>query len=198
MTKTVDVAAGQKVASPWGNEIRDRTLQVFATVAERNAQWLTPPDGATCITLDTYTVWRRRAGAWVYANPGGLLGAVWTTSGDLGTPGGPGFYDGLVVNLGPATVAARVTINAAVWFGNASGYLNATADVIRLYDGAIQAATKLMQVAVATTWLPIPLNYSYAVAAGQEAGFKIRYNCAQAGGTSGSFRVDAHYQINAT
>lgn len=33
MTKTVDVAANEKIASVWGNEIRDRTIQVFASVA---------------------------------------------------------------------------------------------------------------------------------------------------------------------
>jgi hypothetical protein len=64
MTKTVDVAAGQKIASVYGNELRDRTLQVFATVAERDAQWAAAPNGAQCVTLDTGHIWLRQAGVW--------------------------------------------------------------------------------------------------------------------------------------
>jgi hypothetical protein len=72
MTKTVDVAAGQKIASVYGNELRDRTLQVFATVAERDAQYATAPNGAICVTLDTNTMWKRAGGVWVSA----VLGPV--------------------------------------------------------------------------------------------------------------------------
>ena len=73
MTKTVDVAAGQKIASVWGNETRDRALQVFASNAERDAQWAGAPNGAHCVTLDTYTVWLRQAGAWVTLSPPQLI-----------------------------------------------------------------------------------------------------------------------------
>jgi hypothetical protein len=79
MTKTVDVAAGQKVASTWGNEIRTRTVQVFATVAERDAQWPAPPQGALCVTIDANVMWRAVATGWsrltpvsgIAAGPGG-------------------------------------------------------------------------------------------------------------------------------
>jgi hypothetical protein len=67
MAKTVDVAAGQKVASTWGNEVRDRTCQVFATAAERDAQWVTPPNGALCVCLDSGAVMTRRGGRWEIA-----------------------------------------------------------------------------------------------------------------------------------
>lgn len=87
MTKTVDVAANEKIASVWGNEIRDRTIQVFASVAERDAQWPTAPNGAHCVTLDTYTVWQRRAGAWVVNAPQAVIGGL--TAGDIGNGQAP-------------------------------------------------------------------------------------------------------------
>ena len=65
MTKTADVAQGAVVQASWGNEIRDRTAQVFATVAERDSQWASAPTGALCITLDTNTLWQRVSGAWL-------------------------------------------------------------------------------------------------------------------------------------
>ena len=51
-------------ANAWGNPIRDRTCQVFASVTERDQQWPTgsAPDGAVCLTRDTYTVWKNLAG----------------------------------------------------------------------------------------------------------------------------------------
>jgi hypothetical protein len=64
MVKTADVVAGADIVTTWGNEIRDRTAQVFATAAERDAQWPAPPDGAVSYTADTAALWLRRAGAW--------------------------------------------------------------------------------------------------------------------------------------
>ena len=69
MAYTPDVIDGAIIQTSWGNEVRNRTMQVFATNAERDAQWLTPPNGAHCVTLDTYSIWLRQAGAWVLAPP---------------------------------------------------------------------------------------------------------------------------------
>jgi len=63
MALTPDVTAGTIVQSTWGNQIRDRTVQVFATVAERNT-WAAPPAGAHCVTLDTLTRWIYTGTAW--------------------------------------------------------------------------------------------------------------------------------------
>jgi hypothetical protein len=46
------------------DQVETFTVPRFATVAERDAKWPAPPNGALCITLDTYTQWLRRAGAW--------------------------------------------------------------------------------------------------------------------------------------
>lgn len=65
MAKTADVVYKQQIFAAWGNEIRDRTHQVFDSVAQRDSQWTSPPNGAFCVTLDTYTVWIRRSNMWV-------------------------------------------------------------------------------------------------------------------------------------
>lgn len=75
MTKTADVVAGQMLDPAWGNEVRDRAIQIFASVAERDGQWINPPNGTTCITTDTNTRWTRFSGAW-YAMPESGLGVV--------------------------------------------------------------------------------------------------------------------------
>jgi len=70
MGLTPDVAAGTLIQSSWGNEIRNRTVQVFATVTERN-NWIAPPHGAIAVTTDTNTVWQRTATTWVKVNARG-------------------------------------------------------------------------------------------------------------------------------
>lgn len=64
MARTADVVAGTLIQSAWGNEIRDRTVQQFATTAERDT-WAGPPAGAVCITTDTMTLWRYTGTTWV-------------------------------------------------------------------------------------------------------------------------------------
>lgn len=84
MAKTVDVVAGQKIASAWGNEIRDRTIQSFATVAERDASGWVAPNGAFCVTIDTATLWQRVGGAWVSRRPFVLGGTIAATTDGFG------------------------------------------------------------------------------------------------------------------
>lgn len=66
---TANVVDGNIILAAWGNEVRDRTLQVFATEAERDAQWAAPPNGAHCVTADTYVIWVREGSAWVPVVP---------------------------------------------------------------------------------------------------------------------------------
>jgi len=70
---TANVVDGNIILAAWGNEIRDRTRQVFATAAERDSQWAAPPNGATCVTLDTATTWQRLGGAWTAVQPGTVV-----------------------------------------------------------------------------------------------------------------------------
>jgi hypothetical protein len=136
MAKTVDVAAGQKVASTWGNEIRDRTRQVFASVAERDAQWSAPPNGATCVTLDTGTTWNRLAGAWqaVASDRAAMVVPTTDAGGEVVINFAPafpaslasvvaclGFYSGFTVNIAsPGAGANNVGFKARIYLNGAA------------------------------------------------------------------------------
>jgi hypothetical protein len=73
MAKTPDVVANSQASAGWANQIRDRTIQVFADIAERDTQWpaVSAPVGANCRTLNDGRAWTVFGGAWVDA---GLLG----------------------------------------------------------------------------------------------------------------------------
>lgn len=79
MAFTPNVVDGNIILAAWGNEIRDRTRQIFATAAELNAQWPGAPNGSMAVTLDTYTVWMRRAATWTPVQQRGS--STYTTNG---------------------------------------------------------------------------------------------------------------------
>ncbi len=64
MAKTPDVVDGGIIQSSWGNEIRNRTIQVFASAAERASQWPTPPRGAISYLNDVGNLWVHNGTAW--------------------------------------------------------------------------------------------------------------------------------------
>ena len=49
----VDVVTGQKIVSTWGNQIRDQTVQPFASAAARDAAITAPKRGQFCVVVDT-------------------------------------------------------------------------------------------------------------------------------------------------
>lgn len=86
MGLTPNVVANAPILSSWGNEIRDRTAQRFATAAERAAQWTAPPKGALSVLDDNPGIVFIYTGtAWIAAPwslPWGILGiaAITTTT----------------------------------------------------------------------------------------------------------------------
>lgn len=68
MSRTPDVVTDGVAQASWANEIRDRTVQQFASKAELDG-WLAP-NGSVGVVAGS-TVWIRRAGAWVAALTGG-------------------------------------------------------------------------------------------------------------------------------
>jgi hypothetical protein len=60
-----NVVANTPILSTWGNQIRDRTVMDFASVAERTAQWTAPPEGAHSFTRDTDTDWYYTGTTWL-------------------------------------------------------------------------------------------------------------------------------------
>lgn len=55
----------------------DGSTPIFATAAARDAAWTSPPNGARCTTIDTYTEWLRKAGTWVPLPGTGLNPRAW-------------------------------------------------------------------------------------------------------------------------
>lgn len=116
MPKTVDVASGQKIASTWGNEIRDRTVQLFVSVAERDASGWAPANGAMCVTQDTGILWQRVAGSWQSRRPmtvGGVANQTTDGFGNLGVTGLPGGikWIGAVATSASTSFPALVVVN---------------------------------------------------------------------------------------
>lgn len=68
-TGRLTVAPGQTIASAWGNTVFDQSVLVFASPADRDAQWPTPHDGSMCFTSDMGIFWVRRAGGWSIMGP---------------------------------------------------------------------------------------------------------------------------------
>ena len=81
MALTANVVANTPITATWGNEIRNRTVQVFATSAERAAQWAAPPTGATSTLVDTPGVlWVYNGTLWEPVNGLGVLSYVEKTT----------------------------------------------------------------------------------------------------------------------
>lgn len=101
MAKTPDVVPDQKIASTWGNEIRDRTRQVFANGTDVTNNWPTAPDGAEIFVTDVQTTWRKLRGTWRECSS-----LTWSYNGNLTTDQ---FGNGVLNFPGGATRANGVT-----------------------------------------------------------------------------------------
>lgn len=49
--------------------LMDQAVPQFASPAARDTQWPAPPNGAMCVTVDTFTVWQRISGSWLAVAP---------------------------------------------------------------------------------------------------------------------------------
>ena len=63
------------IATDWGNAIADRTCQSYATVAERDAQWVAPQPGAMAYTAAEDEFWTYWGGRWKLL-PFGYMGGA--------------------------------------------------------------------------------------------------------------------------
>src|SRR5262245_23710077 len=73
-----DVAPQQRIRSPWGNAIRDRTITPFPTAADRNAAIPVPAAGMTVYITSLHQLQTWNGTAWVVTGtdrqPWGLIG----------------------------------------------------------------------------------------------------------------------------
>ena len=63
------------IDTDWGNAISDRTLQSYASVADRDALWPQPRPGSMCYTELDDEYWVTRAGKWTRL-PTGYVGGM--------------------------------------------------------------------------------------------------------------------------
>lgn len=81
------VVGEEVLAADFNTYVQQQVVPTFSNTAARDA-WTSPPNGARCVTLDTYTGWERRAGAWKRSAAGGLY-SDWSNatveSGDIGS-----------------------------------------------------------------------------------------------------------------
>jgi hypothetical protein len=127
MALTPNVIANAPILSTWGNEVRDRSVQVFATSAERASQWPAPPTGATSYLVATpgvLYVWN--GGAWVVGGGAGSLIVKKRTLGDLtvGTAGFTNWSDfdaGTFATSMPAAVGDVLSVTLDGAWGTVAG-----------------------------------------------------------------------------
>jgi hypothetical protein len=117
------------------------------------------------------------------AGIGGLVSTNVISSGDVNWAG-PGVIDVTHVTIGTVSQLTHVVVNAVMWFGYGNGWINGSADMQRINDGGVFAGTKLAQ-AIAQAWAPLPIVWSWDVAAGSVADFKMRFNAVQVQGGGG-------------
>ena len=161
-TGRLQVNPGDIIASVWGNTTYDQTVEVFDTAAARDSQWPTPKDGAVSYTVDTGTLWVRRAGAW--ASFGAPSDTAWTAV--------SGFTNGWSANgtFPPAyTMLNRIVyLRGAIAAGTANasaftlpvGYRPTLGTIFAVTNGAgavmqvtVQPAGTVTPLTAATAWL---------------------------------------------
>ena len=116
MALTTTVNPGDKIQSAWGNEIRDRSIQQFASIAERDSQWPTAPNGS--LSMVGNRLYRKIAGAWWFAD-----GPLWSTLSEPYAAAVTGGYWDYVVTFPTAPVACIATIDFTTICGYSSGAL---------------------------------------------------------------------------
>lgn len=117
-------AVGEEaLAADINGALADQVVAQFPTVAARDAGWTTPPKGATCITIDTLSVWQYDGAAWVqFMAPGTQrLVSEYVHTGDSGNvgnsnvsvPGFPRTFTPLAGREYYARFACRIAVSAA-------------------------------------------------------------------------------------
>ena len=119
MAKTPDVVDGAIIQTAWGNEIRNRTVQVFATTAERDSQWPTAPSGSMSVTTDTGALWRKVGTAWLLVD--GLLFSSYEQYQGQALSNTGGILDhNITLPMFPVNVIIQVQTSLYAGFGGAA------------------------------------------------------------------------------
>ena len=113
MPEIVNVVSGNTITSVWGNSIRDRTIQRYASAAARTAAHASPATGDMSFLTDTGKVYVYSSGAWrlVTDTAHGSSHAAGGSDplGDHGTAHDPGGSDELSLEADAASSTASFT-----------------------------------------------------------------------------------------
>ena len=153
------VNPGDRIVSTWGNQTHDQTVQQYTSNADRDTQWPAPADGAVCYTLDTATLWLRRAGAWK-AVPLGVIAQAAATSSSPSTTTNVDWFSAPSFTTN-GTRRVKVSFGSLVNAGVANDLIN-----VRLMEGTTvlqtsqvrpSAAGGLGQITAFGMWRGVPV-----------------------------------------
>lgn len=177
MTKTPDVVPMTGITSAWGNEIRNRTVQVFATASERDAQWPSPPPGAHCVTTDTGTRWAYIGGGWRALTQ---INTASFGSGDVNYSAA-GSQTLITASYGAVPWASTVVFSAS-WAMHGTAAVNAT-PYYQIAGGAVQ---NLHPMSVAAgDWRYASIGWGFTIASGASSSLVIGGTLSGAGTCAG-------------
>lgn len=119
MPEMADVVPAELIESQWGNDIRDRTIQRYASAAARSASIPTPTAGDLSYLASTDGVYVWDGTAWVIMvpansiNPDRLVGTI--TSGFILTNGNTGSPTVTTTETSVLTVTITIPTDWAEW-----------------------------------------------------------------------------------
>ena len=171
--------------------LMDQTVPRFTTTTQRDGQWPSPPDGAQCVTVDTFTRWFRKNGVWqptpatlAYSEHGIFPNL---NSGSLGT------FD-LYSTANTVTPYPCKIICSLICGMTGAGAASFNASMVRLDTGAAFPATGTTY-CQATYWSYVSYAASWLTTAGAGIGAKGRITVVGSGGstvgTAGSITLQA-------
>lgn len=177
------VVGEEVLAADFNTYVQNQVVPRFATIAARDAAWpaATAGSGAVCITTDTGTMYVVVGGAW-RPPPGALFASVSTVIPNLAATT-VGQKD--VVGMSGQVFAypVKVVVHADMYCGFGSGPHTFSNDLFA-YTGSLSFGGAPTPTTVAAgVFTAAPVSATYAVAAGAEAGWKLRVNPTVVGGT---------------
>lgn len=137
MAEMPDVIAGEVIEVDWGNDIRDRTVQRYASVAARTASIPSPTEGDLSYLEDGNTVWVYNGSSWVQ-----LLQVATLLGSDVEVDGA----DAVSSIAVPASFGNVATVNLSIPAGWGSWRCFATASAVVLLDDAGSAPNARLRV----------------------------------------------------
>jgi hypothetical protein len=147
-----DVVANTPILSNWGNSIRNRVTMDFANVAERTAQWLTPPEGAMSYLRDVDRVDYYDGAAWQAFGPR-TLAAVQGTANVQGAGAAV-----TIITAGALTIIGGHRIEITY---TGSAQLNGAAGTLAWVE-LLRDATTLNQYTIACPVVGNQFNYKFS------------------------------------